>query len=420
MEQVTTPGIGERIMIPRVRSLSERVFLKTLGGMRHGHVQLTLPSGEVLAIGDPSSTVRASLHVVREDLYRKVMLYADIGFAEAYIDGDWETDNLSNLLKLMLLNLEDLPLSGSKRRFTSLNLLKVVNRLIHRFRSNSRRGSQANISEHYDLSNSFFALWLDPTMMYSSARFARPDMTLEEAQVEKVDRLCRKLRLQPGDRVLEIGSGWGGFAVHAAKRYAARVTTVTISKEQYAAAVERVAREGVADLVEVKLQDYRSITGTYDKLVSIEMLEAVGHEYLEAYFRKCQEVLTKDGLMAFQVITSPDSRYDEFRKGVDFIQKHIFPGSLLPSIAAMITAVRKTGPMHLFDLEDFGLDYARTLAAWKAQFNARLDEVRSLGFGERFIRKWNYYLSYCEAGFSMRNISVVQMVFTGPNNARLR
>jgi cyclopropane-fatty-acyl-phospholipid synthase len=420
MEQVTTPGIGERIVIPRVRSLSERVFLKTLGGMRHGHLQLTLPSGEMISIGDPSSTVRASLQVVREDLYRKVMLYADIGFAEAYIDGDWETDHLSNLLKLMLLNLEDLPLSGSKRRFSSLNLLEVANRLAHRLRSNSKRGSRANISDHYDLSNEFFALWLDPTMMYSSARFERPDMTLEEAQVEKVDRLCRKLRLQPGDRVLEIGSGWGGFAVHAAKRYGARVTTVTISKEQYASAVERVAREGVADLVEVKLQDYRTITGTYDKLVSIEMLEAVGHEYLEAYFQKCQEALTKDGLMAFQVITSPDSRYDDFRKGVDFIQKHIFPGSLLPSIAAMMAAVRKTGPMHLFDLEDFGLDYARTLAAWKTQFNARLDEVRALGFSERFIRKWNYYLSYCEAGFAMRNISVVQMVFTGPNNARLR
>lgn len=420
MEQVTTPGIGDRILIPRGQSLAERVFLKTLSGMRHGHLQLTLPSGEVVAIGDPDSSIRASLHIVREDLYRKVMLYADIGFAEAYLDGDWETDNLSNLLKLMLLNLEDLPLSGSRRRFSSLNLLKVVNRVAHRLRPNSQKGSRANISEHYDLSNEFFALWLDPTMMYSSARFARPEMTLEEAQVEKVDRLCRKLRLQQGDRVLEIGSGWGGFAVHAAKRYGARVTTVTISKEQYAAAVERVAREGVADLVEVKLQDYRTITGTYDKLVSIEMLEAVGHEYLETYFAKCQEVLSKDGLMAFQVITSPDSRYDEFRKGVDFIQKHIFPGTLLPSIAAMMAAVQKTGPMHLFDLEDFGLDYARTLATWKTQFNARLDEVRGLGFGERFIRKWNYYLSYCEAGFAMRNISVVQMVFTGPNNARLR
>jgi cyclopropane-fatty-acyl-phospholipid synthase len=348
------------------------------------------------------------------------MWYADIGFAEAYIDGDWETDHLTNLLKLMLLNLEDLPLSGSKRRLLSINLLKFVNRFAHRLRPNSVRGSRSNISEHYDLSNEFFSLWLDPTMMYSSARFARPDMTLEEAQVEKVDRLCRKLRLQAGDRVLEIGSGWGGFAVHAAKRYGARVTTVTISKEQYAIAVERVAREGVANLVEVRLQDYRTITGTYDKLVSIEMLEAVGHEYLETYFAKCQEVLTKNGLMAFQVITSPDSRYDEFRKGVDFIQKHVFPGTLLPSIAAMMSAVRKTGGMHLFDLEDFGLDYARTLATWRSQFNARLDEVRGLGFNERFIRKWNYYLSYCEAGFAMRNISVVQMVFTGPNNAVLR
>ncbi len=420
MDQVTTQTLGDRIEQTRGSSLSERIFVQTLSALRHGHLQVRFPDGYVRSFGDPASPVRANIHVVREDFYRKVMLYADIGFGEAYVDGDWDTDHLTNLLKLMLLNVEDLPLSGTKRRFSKVNLLKVVNRVAHRWRSNSLRGSRANIAEHYDLNNDFFALWLDPTMAYSSARFARPEMTLEEAQVEKFDRLCRKLRLQPGDRVLEIGTGWGGFAMHAARTYGVQVTTVTISKEQYAYARERVAREGLSDRVDVRLQDYRTITGTYDKLVSIEMLEAVGHEYLETYFAKCQEVLTKDGLMAFQVITSPDSRYDAFRKGVDWIQKHIFPGSLLPSIGAMTAAVRKSGPMHLFDLEDLGLDYARTLSAWRAQFNARADEVRALGFDVRFMRKWNYYLSYCEAGFAMRNISVVQMVFTGPNNARLR
>lgn len=420
MEQVTTHSAIERIGWPHRGGFAERAVLGALGGLRKGHLRLTLPSGDILSFGDAASPVRANLHVVREDFFRKVVFYADIGFGESYVDGDWVTDNLPALLKLMLLNVEDLPLSGSRRRFSRLNLLKWVNRIAHRLRSNSLTGSRENISEHYDLSNDFFALWLDPTMSYSSARFARPEMSLAEAQVEKNEALCRKLLLQPGDRVLEIGSGWGGFAVHAARTYGARVTAVTISQRQYDFTLERIQREGVSHLVDVRLQDYRTLTGTYDKLVSIEMLEAVGHEYLATYFAKCQDLLTKDGLMAFQVITSPDVRYDDFRKGVDWIQKHIFPGSLLPSIGAMIAAVQRSGPMHLFDLEDLGMDYARTLAEWRTRFNMALDEVRALGFDERFVRKWNYYLSYCEAGFAMRNISVVQMVFTGPNNRLLR
>jgi cyclopropane-fatty-acyl-phospholipid synthase len=300
-----------------------------------------------------------------------------------------------------------------------MNILKFVNRISYTLRKNSKTGSKRNISEHYDLSNDFFSLFLDSSMTYSSAHFSHENESLEDAQREKYDRLYRKLKLKPTDHLLEIGSGWGGFAVHAVKNYGCRVTTVTISREQYEYAKERFKREGVEDRIEIRLQDYRDVTGEFDKIVSIEMLEAVGDEYLETYFRKCHEVLKKNGILAVQVITSPDSRYKEFKSGVDFIQKHIFPGSLLPSIAALNRAVNKSGTMHLHDLKEFGLSYARTLAAWKQRFNKNVEQVKMLGFDDRFIRKWNYYLSYCEAGFATRNTNVVQMVYARPNNTEV-
>ncbi len=417
MEQVTRRSALLETSGANRRTLTERVVLDLFSRLPHGHLHVLLPDGTDLTVGAADSAHRATIRVLRPEFFTKVVLYGDIGFAEAYMDGDWETDNLTAVLQLMLLNLEEIAvLSGSKRRFSPMNVLKVLNRFGHELSQNSKRGSRKNISAHYDLSNDFFRLFLDPTMTYSSAVFTEPAQTLEEAQIEKYDRLCRKLKLRPEDHVLEIGSGWGGFAVHAAKNYGCRITTVTISKEQYAYAAERFAREGVADRVEIQLKDYRDIEGEYDKMVSIEMLEAVGHKFLPAYFGKIQQVLKRQGIAAFQVITSPDSRYAQFRKSVDFIQKHIFPGSLLPSIAAMNEAVNKTGDMHLHHLEEFGLSYAKTLALWKKAFNERLDQVRSLGFDDSFVRKWNYYLSYCEAGFAMRNINVVQMVYARPNN----
>lgn len=405
--------------VSRRSSLYQRLVLKLLTGMKHGHVRLTLPSGEAIDLGDPSSEPKVSLRVLKDDFFRKSMLYGDVGFAESYMDGDWETENLPLLLKVMLQNLQDLPLSGSRRRFVGVNLLKAINRAAHLLRRNSITGSRKNISEHYDLSNDFYGVWLDPSMTYSSAFFARENMTLEEAQTEKYDRLCRKLQLKEGEHLLEIGSGWGGMAVHAAKHYGVRVTTITISREQHAYAVERVRAAGLGDRVEVRYQDYRTLDGRFDKAVSIEMLEAVGHEYLRDFFEVCQRVLRPHGLLALQVITSPDSRYNEYRKSIDFIQKHIFPGALLPSVGAMIQAVNRTGEMHLHHFEEFGRDYARTLATWRKGFNASLRRIRELGFDDTFIRKWNYYLSYCEAGFAMRNISVVQMLFTRPNNLSL-
>ena len=251
---------------------------------------------------------------------------------------------------------------------------------------------------------------------HSSAYFKTPDLTLAEAQDAKYRRLCEQMHLKPTDHVLEIGSGWGGNAIFMAKNYGCKVTTVTISKEQQKLGQERVAAAGLSDKIEIIIKDYREIIGQFDKIVSVEMLEAVGHNYLAAYFAKCAQVLKPNGILAFQVITSPDSRYDSLRNGVDWIQKHIFPGSLLPSVAAINKAINTTSDLTLVDLKDLGLDYAHTLKLWFIEFNNRLNEVKALGFDDRFIRKWNYYLNYCEAAFEMRNINVMQMVYTRPNN----
>jgi cyclopropane-fatty-acyl-phospholipid synthase len=394
--------------------------MKVLRSLQHGSLTITMPDGQTLHVGEDVSPYRAALHIKTSDVFQRAVLFGDIGFAESYIDCEWETDNLTALLKIFLLNVEEISiLSGSKRKYSPMNILKFVNRISYTLRKNSKAGSKRNISEHYDLSNDFFSLFLDSSMTYSSAHFSHENESLEDAQREKYDRLYRKLKLKPTDHLLEIGSGWGGFAVHAVKNYGCRVTTVTISREQYEYAKERFKREGVEDRIEIRLQDYRDVTGEFDKIVSIEMLEAVGDEYLETYFRKCHEVLKKNGILAVQVITSPDSRYKEFKSGVDFIQKHIFPGSLLPSIAALNRAVNKSGTMHLHDLKEFGLSYARTLAAWKQRFNKNVEQVKMLGFDDRFIRKWNYYLSYCEAGFATRNTNVVQMVYARPNNTEV-
>ncbi len=417
MEQVTERSMDDVFRAGRRTSVYEKIALRLLTGLTKGHLQLTLSDGTLLNIGDPTSPHKATLRVNDPDMFRKSILYGDVGFGESYVDGDWDTDSITNFISWWIYNAENNPsLSGSKRKFSPMGLLQFADRVTHLFRANTRTGSRKNIAEHYDLSNDFYSLWLDSSMTYSSAYFRNGASTLEEGQFQKYDRLCRKLRLSADDHLLEIGSGWGGFALHAVRHYGCRVTTITISQEQYAYAKARFEREGVSDRVTIYLKDYRDVEGEYDKVVSIEMLEAVGHEFLPAYFAKVQQVLKPHGLAAFQVITSPDARYEEFRKGVDWIQTHIFPGTLLPSIAAMNAAINKTGEMHLVDLKDFGSDYARTLALWRESFNKKIGQIKELGFSDRFIRKWNYYLSYCEAGFAMKNISVVQMVYSRPNN----
>lgn len=381
-----------------------------------GKAVITLPDGSDMAIGNGEGT-SCNIRIQNPLFFKRCVLYGDIGFGEAYVDGDWDTDNITNVIKWFLLNVDHAPtVSGSSAKSVLLNLLKAVNKLYHLKRGNSISGSRKNISEHYDLNNEFFALFLDPTMTYSSAYYTREDMTLEEAQLEKYDRLCRQLHLKPSDHVLEIGSGWGGNAIYMAKTYGCKVTTLTISEEQYKLAKERIAKEQLEDKITILIKDYRLMEGSFDKIVSIEMLEAVGEEYYTEYFKKCSDLLGKDGIFALQVITCPDSRFDSLKNGVDWIQKHIFPGSLLPSVGAINQAVNSTSNLTLVDLKDIGLHYAHTLQVWYKTFNEKLEEVKQLGFDDYFIRKWNYYLCYCEAAFAMRNINVMQLVYTRPNN----
>ena len=390
---------------------------KYLEPMRRGRLEITLPSGRRLHFGDNPEELSAAFRIHNGQFFQKCFLYGDIGFGEAYVDGDWGTANLTDVIRWMILNIENNPaMSGAKRKFAAVNLLRLANRTYHLLRRNSLRGSRRNITAHYDLSNDFFRSFLDPSMVYSSAFFTEEAQDLESAQREKMDRLCRKLQLRPHHHVLEIGCGWGSFAIHAARNYGCRVTGITISRQQYELALQRVRAAGLEDRVEIRMEDYRSVTGQFDRIVSIEMLEAVGHSFLPHYFRKCHELLTKEGVLGLQVITSPDSRYEFFRRSVDWTQKHIFPGSLLPSISAIADAMRATGDLVLRNMEDFGAHYARTLAAWRQQFENSWERVRGLGFDDTFRRKWNYYLSYCEAAFAMRNISVVQMIYSRPNN----
>ena len=416
-------------------SFYRTAVLRSFAAMTRGHLRIELPDGTSHEIGTHAAAVQLTLplalpafaliRVKRDAFFKKCLFAGDIGFAESYIDGDWETPHLAAVIAWFLLNVEDAPtLSGSAKKHAqsfALNLLRHTNRLGHLLRPNSREIARRNISEHYDLSNDFFALFLDPSMMYSSAKWpaAHPHFTLEEAQREKNDALCRSLRLTPSDHVLEIGTGWGGWSLHAAQTYGCRVTTVTISQQQYDLARSRIAAAGLADRVDVQLRDYRDLTGTYDKIVSIEMMEAIGHRYLPEFTAVLDRVLKPDGLLALQFITCPDSRYDAFRTGIDFIQKHIFPGSLLLSLNRVNDLLSRSGGFTLHHIDDLGHDYARTLRLWHENFRHRTEQILALGFDDRFMRKWSYYLAYCESAFAMRNISVVQTLHTRANNLSL-
>jgi cyclopropane-fatty-acyl-phospholipid synthase len=343
-----------------------------------------------------------------------------VGFGESYVDGDWDTTDITRVIEWMIRNVENHPtLMADKKKLTPVNWLGLLNVIKHLARMNSIYGSRKNISAHYDLGNDFFKLFLDPTMTYSSAYFKTPDQDLQQAQIQKYDELCQKLRLKETDKVLEIGGGWGGFATHAAKNYGCHVTALTVSREQFDYATKRFFEEGINKHAQVKFLDYRLMEGKFDKIASIEMIEAVGDKYLDTYFQKCNDLLAKDGLLGLQMILSPDHRYESFRDNVDWIQKHIFPGSLLPSMKRIQQALNRTGSLCIFDYEDMTPHYVRTLAMWRENFNAGLSDVKNLGFDEAFIRKWNYYWSYCEAAFKTRNISVAQAVFSRPNNSQL-
>ena len=388
--------------------------------MTLGKLSLRFPEGQEIYFGSDKDRNQAAVRINSEDFFKKCVLYGDVGFGESYVDGDWDSGDITGVIAWMILNVENHPtLMDAKEKKSPINFLGFLNHLRHRLNANTVKKSQKNISAHYDLGNNFFRLFLDPGMTYSCAYFDAHETNLAHAQERKYAELCRKLRLKPSDRVLEIGSGWGGFALHAAKHYHCHVTTITISKEQYDYARQRFLREGLSDKIEARLVDYRHMDGRYDKIASIEMIEAVGHEHLTSYFSQCHKFLKKDGLLGLQMILSPDHRYESFRKRPDWIQKHIFPGGLLPSLEAIVSAMRKTGDLGMLDYEDMTPFYAKTLALWRENFLRASEEIRSLGFDEKFIRKWNYYFSYCQAAFSMRNISVAQAVFSRPNNHHL-
>lgn len=402
-------------------ALLEKMVMQTLRQMKQGGLTVTLPDGRSEFIGQSDAGVQATMRIHNHRFFQRCVLYGDVGFAESYIEGEWDTDSIKNVIAWAIYNVEPPPGAPKRKRHADFpNLLTGLNRLRHSLRPNSLRMSPQNISEHYDLGNDFYSLWLDETMTYSSAIFTKAGQTLSEAQSAKYERLCQQLQLTATDHVLEIGCGWGGFSHHAAEHYGCRITAITISKEQANFARERIRKAGLEDRVSIELIDYRKVEGTFDKIVSIEMMEALGDEYLDTYFAQINQLLKPQGLVALQYITAPDSRHEKLRNGVDFIQKHIFPGSLLLSIERVNAALARTGDLFLHDLHDIGASYAETLKRWHVAFNERAEEVQALGFTTAFLRKWNYYLQYCEAAFDTRNISVVHATYTRPNNPLLR
>jgi cyclopropane-fatty-acyl-phospholipid synthase len=367
-----------------------------------------------LIFTDQSSGLRATVVVEQPALFRKLICGGSMGAAAAYISGDWRCDDLTALIRVFIRNADTADkLDGRLTRLTSWG-----QRLYHRWRPNNQRGSRRNIAAHYDLGNDFFRLWLDESLAYSSGIFLRPGAELAEASREKFDRLCRKLELEASDHLLEIGSGWGGFALHAAREYDCQVTTTTISQEQFRANQRLFQQHQLGQRVRQLDQDYRELTGAYDKLISIEMIEAVGSRYYEQFFRQCSALLRPNGSLALQAIVMPERRYAAYQNSVDFIQHYIFPGGCLPSLSALLEAAGRGSDLRLVHVEDFAPHYAETLRRWKTAFFAQREEVQALGYSAEFVRMWEYYLCYCEALFEERHVSLLQLVFDKPECRR--
>lgn len=347
---------------------------------------------------------------IRSPRFYRAVLGGSLGIAESYLRGEWDCDDLTTLFRIFLRNQS----AWSKWSRRTGWLTGWWQRAWHAFRDNTRRGSRRNIAAHYDLGNDFYRLWLDETWAYSSAVFPHPSSSLTAGSLEKFDRICRKLELEPTDQLLEIGSGWGGFALRAAEQYGCRVTTTTISPAQREIAAQRFEQSPARSRLTLLDQDYRDLRGSFDKLVSIEMIEAVGHRHLDEYFRQCGQLLRPQGSMVLQAIVIPERRHAQYLRSVDFIQRYVFPGGCLPSLAAICESVGRSSDLRVVHVEDFAPHYAETLRQWRLRFNAQLAEVRRLGYDERLIRIWNYYLSYCEAGFAERSIGVVQVQLDKP------
>jgi cyclopropane-fatty-acyl-phospholipid synthase len=404
---------GRRAKPIRLGGIARRAVRQRLGSLQSGRLTL-VENGASHVYGDPHAELQATLFVRDSSFYRSIVLRGALGGAESFMDGAWTTDDLPTVIRILALD-----------NNTTEGLGKGLDRwiqpglaLFHKLRTNTRKGSRRNIASHYDLGNDFFGLFLDPTLTYSSGIFEREDATMEEASIAKYERACQKLAIESSDHVLEIGTGWGGFAIHAARTHGCRVTTTTISKRQYEVARRRVEEAGVADRVEVLFEDYRELRGEYDKLVSIEMIEAVGHRYLDEFFRVCSERLRPDGVMFLQAITVNEQDLEAHYRSVDFIKRYIFPGGELVSVGALSAAAARRTDLRLTHVEDQTPHYAETLRRWRARMKANLSQMRGLGLDDTFLRMWEFYLCYCEGGFEERAIGLVQAVFEKPRTRR--
>jgi cyclopropane-fatty-acyl-phospholipid synthase len=402
MDWATTPhgtAGGGSIIAGRWIALAEAVASR----IEHGRLTIAWPSGERHEFAGARPGPHGVLEIRDLRAIRRFAFGGSLGFAEAYLDGDWDSPDLGRLLELLALNDQ-----AHEEHYYARGWQRWLARLQHLFRPNSKRGSKRNILAHYDLGNDFYQRWLDPSMTYSSARFEREDHPLETAQRAKYESLARGTGLAPDHHLLEIGCGWGGFAEFAAREVGARVTAITISDEQHAFAAKRIQASGLADKVEIRIQDYRDVEDRFDRIASIEMFEAVGERYWPVYFDKIKDCLKPGGVAGLQIITIADRYFDAYRQSVDFIQRHVFPGGMLPSPLVLERQLRRAGLQKLSELS-FGLDYAKTLAAWQSRFQAAWPEIRGQGFDQRFKRLWEYYLAYCEAGFRVGYIDVSQL-----------
>ncbi len=404
------PALGE-LKQRKLDQVARRALLALLKKLEHGHITV-IEGDHRYAFGAESATaaLAADITVHHPQFFSRILFGGSIGAAEAYMEGLWSADDLTTVMRILALN---------QNAFADMEkglalITSPLYRLYHSARKNTKVGSRKNILAHYDLGNDFYALFLDPTMTYSCGIFEHDQSTLEEASTAKYDRICQKLELKPGHRVVEIGTGWGGFAVHAAQHYGVHVTTTTISNEQYRFAEQRFRKAGLEDQISLQKKDYRDLRGEFDRLVSIEMIEAVGHHYYDTFFRTGSHLLKSDGLMALQAITIGDQIFDRHKRSVDFIKRYIFPGSCIPSITAISNAIAKATDLRLIHLEDITPHYARTLREWRRRFFANIDAVRTMGYPDTFIRMWEYYLCYCEGGFAERYIGDVQMLFAKP------
>jgi cyclopropane-fatty-acyl-phospholipid synthase len=387
---------------------ARKIFFESLRDLRDGYLEIVCPE-ETYTFGRSDAELKAMAVIHDERFFVRALMSADIGMGESYMDGDWTTPDLVSLVRVAVRNLRTL---DAEHKFLS-GIRAMASRLRHKLRANTIAGSKKNIRAHYDLGNEFYELFLDSQMMYSSAYFRNAHDSLEAAQREKIDMACRKLDLRAGDRVLEIGSGWGSFAIHAARNYGAHVTAVTISPAQFEMATERVRRADLAPgSAQVVMQDYRKLEGRYDKIASIEMFEAVGFDHYDDFFGACDRLLTPDGSMFLQTITLREQEIRDYRKRVDWIQTYIFPGSELASVVEIGKSLERTGRMRVKDTESIGLHYARTLSLWRERFFRQLAQVRQLGFDERFTRMWDFYLGWCEGAFRERYVDAAQLVIT--------